>query len=185
MTQVRGQKAYIASLKAWWRGPLNDSELQPMIDEMLTGDSDRAAVILAVSRMEDELEQNLRSKMRRLNSDENAALFSGDAPLATLSAKIRMAYALSAIGPKTRDDINALREIRNAAAHARRPFTFAIQEVKDLVLALNTAAEKPPGPDWKDPIRARFLIAYLLICSSLDDDAGEPFDQTTRDVRLP
>jgi hypothetical protein len=45
----------------------------------------------------------------------------GDAPLATFSAKIRLAYALSIFGSSTRDDLDTIREIRNAFAHSTRP----------------------------------------------------------------
>jgi hypothetical protein len=48
------------------------------------------------------------------------------------SIKIRMAHALGVYGPRTRDDIDTMRHIRNFFAHDRGHLTFDDTDVSDL-----------------------------------------------------
>ena len=68
----------------------------------------------------------------QLSDDEHDGLFAGNGPLATLSAKARVAYALGAFDRETRHDIDAIREIRNAFAHARMSLSFDTPEIAQM-----------------------------------------------------
>jgi hypothetical protein len=55
----------------------------------------------------------------------------------TFSDKIRLAYDNGVVGPKTKHDLEVIREIRNAMAHARRQISFETPVIADLCSKLN------------------------------------------------
>jgi hypothetical protein len=113
---------------------------------------DRAAAILAAIQVEAALESVLLRKMIPLPDKEINEIFVGDsAPLSTFSAKIRMAFALGIIGPEARHDLNRLRTIRNAFAHARMPVSFDTSEIVEVCASiqfLSRLARPQEGPDY-------------------------------------
>jgi DNA-binding MltR family transcriptional regulator len=58
-------------------------------------------------------------------------LFDGNAPLATFSSRIKLAYYLGAISPSVRRDLDLIRLIRNEFAHHPQPMSFATQAVSN------------------------------------------------------
>jgi len=151
--------------------PRADAERERILDE-IEGEGDRAAAILVVTHIEDDLALTLRSRLRRdLTPAEEAALFYGDAPLATLSAKIKMAYALGAYGPKTRDDLNIFREIRNAFAHSRRTLEFEMPVVVTVLERLHVLKEFPLKEEYRETAtitwRQKFVSAVYMVSGRL------------------
>ncbi len=73
--------------------------------------ADTAIVLLAGTMIETALEVALLAKFRPLGPDERLALFAYEkrGPISDLSAKIKMGYAMSLYGPKTRDDLDSIR----------------------------------------------------------------------------
>src|SRR5689334_8771110 len=82
--------------------------------------ADHAIALLGSSYIEKALEVGILIRLVRLTKPEHEALFSHErrGPLSDLSSKIKMAYALDVIGPRTRDDLDHVRAVRNAFAHA-------------------------------------------------------------------
>jgi hypothetical protein len=78
----------------------------------------RAAVITGTALLEVGLERLLKARMRRLNSDDESAIFGSNGSLGSFSSKIRLAHAFGIIGPVTRRDLASLNDIRNVFAHA-------------------------------------------------------------------
>jgi DNA-binding MltR family transcriptional regulator len=78
--------------------------------------SDRAMVIVAAAQADDALREMIERLMRPTLSDQDE-LFDGDAPLATFSARIRVAYRLGLIDDRLVRALNILRRIRNGFAH--------------------------------------------------------------------
>jgi hypothetical protein len=69
--------------------------------------SDRVAAISATAFLDDSLRVVLRSRFISMGRDWEDRIFSGlGAPLATLSSKIIMGYALGIYGPLTRKDLD-------------------------------------------------------------------------------
>jgi len=58
-------------------------------------------------------------------------LFGGDAPLATFSSKIKLAFALGLITRKTRRQLDVIRQLRNDFAHARGALDFDDVKCRD------------------------------------------------------
>jgi hypothetical protein len=120
------------ALKSFASSPAQDAEEVAAIFEELKTDGPRGVASLASALMEHLIEGAIKYRMVKLTSDEERDLFQGTAPLATLSARIRVAYAMGIIGTKVRRDLNLLREIRNALVHTRRRVTFETKEVAEL-----------------------------------------------------
>lgn len=91
---------------------------------------DRAAAIIVATTVDDALRDLLLHKMVTLNSDRYNSLFGVDRPLSSFAAKINIAYAFNVISDATRGDLEAIKNIRNAFAHARKPITFKTPEIE-------------------------------------------------------
>jgi DNA-binding MltR family transcriptional regulator len=122
------EKPYLKALKDHWRSEPTQADLKRLNKDLYRSDS-RVAAILLGSLVERSIERLLRTIMRDRSS--TGRLFDHQGPFGTFSAKIHGAYALKLIGPKTRHDLDLIREIRNAFAHSRRPLRFSDKAIKD------------------------------------------------------
>jgi len=97
----------------------------------LDGESDRAAVILAMASFEDALELFIRSKFRRHLSDRiwKDIAGPGHTPMGTLKAKNDIAHAFVFYGSKTHKLIGTLGKIRNKFAHKTDVRSFSRPEI--------------------------------------------------------
>lgn len=124
---------------------------------------DRSIAILEAANLERDLERALIHRMAPLSSAEIKALFIGDTPLGSFSAKIKIARAFGLIGPKTTKEFDTIRQIRNVFAHAAYLVSFKDDEIKTACKKLQAiaAAERPdfsfyarskswPPPDPRD-----------------------------------
>jgi len=83
-----------------------------------------------------------------LEPDDLGKLFENAGPLATFYAKINFGFAFGLFGPKTRADLNWIRDIRNAFAHATTSISFQSPEVLEACGQIHT---KPRDPGPLDP----------------------------------
>ena len=112
------------ALKALSRRPITLSEVFALF-VALDSESDRAFAILACTTVEDALESAIKARLvDGLSNEDTSRLFEGDNPLSTFSALIKIGFAMGVYGPVARADMNCLRDIRNAFAHAKMPITF-------------------------------------------------------------
>ncbi|OGW40762.1 MAG: hypothetical protein A2Y97_08260 [Nitrospirae bacterium RBG_13_39_12] len=79
-------------------------------------ESDRAAVILGTSKLEDLLYQ-LLNKYFISEPPNKSELFDGTAPLSTFSSKINICYRLGIIDKEFKKLLNVIKDIRNSFAH--------------------------------------------------------------------
>jgi len=144
--------------------PQNAQEVTAIFEELKT-DGPGGVASLASALMEHLLEGAIKYRMVKLTSDEERDLFQGAAPLATLSARIRVAYAMGIIGKKVRRDLNLLREIRNALVHTRRRVTFETKEVSELCATFiggkDIAKFRTLGPREQFVEVTQMLVKYL------------------------
>src|SRR5439155_15847845 len=90
---------------------------------------DQAVALICTAWIERSLERVILSRMTRLTKSQRADLFVGLAPLATLTAKIRLAFALKIIGPSAVTDLEIIKDIRNQFAHSFHPLTFQTRAI--------------------------------------------------------
>jgi DNA-binding MltR family transcriptional regulator len=111
-----------------FKKPPTSKEFDAAIKELDT-DGPRGCAVLAHALLETIMERLLRSRMVPLLEREEGELFKGTAPLATMSARVRLAYSLGIIDGQTRDYLNIVSLIRNKLAHTDVVKTFETPEV--------------------------------------------------------
>jgi hypothetical protein len=91
----------------------------------------RAAAIMAGAFVEDALRWSIGGFFADgLTNKELCKVFEGDgAPLGSFHGKILIGYALGLYGPTARRDLVAIKQIRNAFAHAPRAITFETPQI--------------------------------------------------------
>lgn len=126
----------VKAFKQYARGGLTREDL-PYFERELFGANARAACLLWVANIEEALMRAILGWMREdLSREETMAMFHGEGPLSRFSSRIRIGYALKLFGPKSRHDLDLIREIRNQVAHSFRPFRFNIPVVKQACMTL-------------------------------------------------
>jgi hypothetical protein len=173
---LRAFKAYLASSPGFFDLPAMELEFYGNI-------SDRAAVILQASSVENILQSVIETKMRKpLSNDLRDRIFEGNGPLSSFSHKILTGYALGLFGNVFRHDLDLIRELRNGFAHARHPMTSTTPEVAEVCKYLRVPDDEKlriaPGAyyrlypeltvstDQSHP-RTRFTIACHTISTRL------------------
>ena len=83
-----------------------------------------AAAIMGASLVEHDVERLLRSRLPRRDDRTWRDLTEDRGPAGTLSQKIALAHALGLLPDNLRRNLDHMRHIRNAFAHAKRPIQF-------------------------------------------------------------
>ncbi len=125
---------------------------------------DRTSAIISGALLDMFLERAIKSRLTPLDEEEDAALFRNNGPLASMSARIRMARALGLISHEVRDELEHIREIRNAFAHSVVPITFDDPAVSNVCARLwSPDRYKPDDPTVDRKAKGRFLLATRLV----------------------
>lgn len=98
--------------------------------ESLAGESDRGAIILGVTAIEDAVKTALVRHLGKLNSKDRDRVFGPQGPLGSFSNKLTFANALGLINDRDYRTANLFREIRNVAAHSHEPVNFDDPRIK-------------------------------------------------------
>jgi DNA-binding MltR family transcriptional regulator len=109
---------------------------------------DEAAALVACSLLNHALRDAIASKFIKLSAIEIDGIFSDNqgGPLSTFASRIRIAYALGILGPRTRDDLNILRSVRNVIAHAVPKVDFTVQEVRAACAKIQFVSDADTAP---------------------------------------
>jgi DNA-binding MltR family transcriptional regulator len=91
-------------------------------------DADRAIAILGGAFVENAVKVAIAAHSLTFSYDHNA-VFGQGGPLYSFSPKIALGHALGIYGPKTRDDLDIVRNIRNAFAHALEDVDFSHRDI--------------------------------------------------------
>lgn len=96
--------------------PLHQWQFDFLI-EQFNKESDRAAVILVASILDETLETLLKSFFVPIPNAQDSLFDSATSPLSNFSSKIDMAFRVGLISGKFARDIHIVRKIRNSFAH--------------------------------------------------------------------
>ncbi|HGO5328970.1 TPA: MltR family transcriptional regulator [Klebsiella oxytoca] len=96
---------------------------------ILESESDRGAVLVASSVIEKGLADLISSFLLESENKKDELFTSSNAPLATLEAKIAIAFRLGLIREAVRNYLNIFRRIRNDFAHNIETYSFDNQSV--------------------------------------------------------
>jgi DNA-binding MltR family transcriptional regulator len=153
-------------------------------------ESDRGCILVAASALSVFLEEMLKlALVAEPHALKHAIkpLFEPMGPLATFSAKIKLAYGLGLINKSDFTDLEKIRKIRNIASHEHSTMTFESQRIIEINRTLEGAdlavrhlpvrrkkgekrrSASAPQPRTKSSMeRMRFTITVAWIGGSLD-----------------
>lgn len=161
MAQQIGREEAVRRLKAHGRSNMGAGLDADKMAESVEGETDRGAVIILATVIEDVLAEQIRGKMGWLSADERSRLFGPDGPLGTFSALIRMAHALGVIDRDLMRACDIVREMRNACAHSRKPISFQDDVLWDAFEALARKLAIGDLPQ-RDPEQGKFWFGILV-----------------------
>ncbi len=130
--------------------------------QSILGDLDERGLVLSLAAFAEDALGDLIAAFL-IQGDQADSLLTGfNAPLGTLSARLKMAFALGLINQNQYDDLDRLRKIRNAFAHDWRPTSLSDQAIASHVSALNFGSLSETYPET--PIaKVRSSIGDVLV----------------------
>tara|TARA_R110000796_G_scaffold68403_2_gene156655 strand:- start:49 stop:609 length:561 start_codon:yes stop_codon:yes gene_type:complete len=141
------------------RFPETEQFLGVLIDA-ISDPNDRAAVVTSVALLEGAIQRLLVSRLVVSNEATVSDLFGPGGPLRDFSSKIKVAYAIGLVGPKTRGDLDVIREVRNAFAHTMFPVSFEDTEIANAASRVTFAKRITPDAELSQyPPKAMFCAA--------------------------
>ena len=145
-------------------------DIQAYYDE-LNGESSRAAVILAVASLEDELERLI---LKKFPSDLSPKVWKrvcgpGHSPLGSFKAKSDFAQAFGYFGKETRNLLENISVVRNKFAHASLPRYFTDDDILEACSKIFPvpALEGPHKPKDKE-VRWQYIAAVRTTHEQLE-----------------
>jgi len=106
------------------------NELTTVLLDLNREKNAQARAITLGALLEAKLESAIYTKLiPNIPKNSSERIFGVQGILATFSAKIEMAFVLGLIGPETRKDLDHIRAIRNAFAHAKGIISFDTPEI--------------------------------------------------------
>jgi hypothetical protein len=123
---VRKHRAIFERLSRLSNAPATPEYNAEYLAQVQQEKNDRGAVLLIGSNLENTLESAIG---KFCVHERLSLLFGADKPLGTFRNKILVAYAIDLFGNVTFENLEAIRHIRNAFAHAKIPISFQTPEV--------------------------------------------------------
>ncbi|MCI0536224.1 MAG: MltR family transcriptional regulator [Verrucomicrobiales bacterium] len=170
------------------RGIEDPSESLHQFVQSLFKESDRGCVLIFASRLDESLEDLHRAYIKSTVAASRKLLdrlFATHAPLSTFAARIQLAHCYGLVSKADYQDLETLRQLRNAAAHSSTDFSFRSSETQKHVLSI-TAPKRPhtfPGirslltqeesdalekpSDHEEGVKLYFLLAGMFLLASL------------------
>ena len=100
-------------------------------------------------------------------------LFGPNTPARSLSAKIRIGFSLGVFDEFIRDDLECIREVRNAFAHTMLDITFATEQVTNVCARLKSFERFGGSGEWDKRARGSYLLTATFLTFALHDFAKE------------
>jgi hypothetical protein len=128
---------------------MSEEDYNKYVKESSAEKTDRGAGILFATNLENALRSAI---IQRLNiaEDFHAKIFGFESALGTFSHKIIMAHAIGLYGKETRLNLDLIRLIRNALAHAAVPVKFEYPAIANACAALNMPTRLTGGFPWQN-----------------------------------
>jgi len=102
-----------------------------LLDKILN-ESGRGAILIGTSYVEQHLEKFITKILPENGKRYTSRLLNYPGPLSSFSSKLELSYAFRLISKRTYDSLNALRKIRNYAAHSSNEFDLGKIEINKI-----------------------------------------------------
>ena len=121
------------ALRRMYKRADDEADIELLFSE-LCGQSDRASMILAASFLDDALKYRLSKKFCFIPTDSDLAYcFRFEGPLGTFSSRLEIATLFGVIDDSTYQQLDIIRELRNACAHSKQPISFKTDRIINVV----------------------------------------------------
>ena len=159
------------SLRKLTQEPPSAEEINHLISDLGAVD-DRAAAIIVGTMVEDALQALLLSGMITLDKTARSKLFGAEKPLASFSAKIRVAHAFGLCDADSCKRLDLIKDIRNTFAHAPRRISYdtpaiaaAVEKLKirNMLLVYARRPDRPIIPSGPLAFRTN-RNTFLTMC---------------------
>jgi DNA-binding MltR family transcriptional regulator len=107
---------------------ISTDELATVLKEAETG-PDRYAAIIIATVLEGALDQLIFQKLKVFDRKIIAGLYEESGPMSNFSSKIKLGFVLKLFDEITRDNLDCIRRIRNAYAHAQVHLLFTTPQI--------------------------------------------------------
>lgn len=142
------------------------------VSKELWGESERASVIVGSALLDETLRQiitNFLIQDKTSKKKHDKELFEGYGPLATFSARIKIAFRLGLISENEKRNLDLIRKMRNDFAHKIDDLSFDDKTIRGYVRTLNLTKTTDNIQDaW-----ARFQVYVFVLKHRLDTRALE------------
>lgn len=166
---MTSQPASVQSLKEFTKQVPSSADLATVLLDLNREKNARARAITLAALLDSALEAALRTKLiPNIPKEDDKNLFGSGGTLGSFSVKIRMTYVLGVIGPETRADLDCIREIRNAFAHAKTIISFDTKEVSTVCQRLKFPLRhlfngyKPPASPMDRYVITTTMLMQIL-----------------------
>jgi DNA-binding MltR family transcriptional regulator len=172
--------ASIETLKQLTRTFPDTSDMYAMIRLLTAPGAERALAITVSALLERALEACITSALKWPSEEEAnkevKVLFFGDGPLSSFSSKIKIGYALGLYGKIVRDDLDTVREVRNAFAHSTAHIDFRTPAVAVVCDRLKLFESIMPDEVTPRPLlaAARFTVISQALTGLFLQAAHDP-----------
>lgn len=167
-------KKTIQELKAYTKIAAYDLMPEDFV-AALEGESDRGAIILAATMIDDRLKIALQKRMPNINSVEADRIFGIDGIAGSFANRLKLAQALDIIDRPTRQFIELIRAMRNACAHSRQVLTFSTPVIRNAFVGMMQPENANDVTKWPDhQARDIFCLVCGGICDQMSGNANVP-----------
>jgi DNA-binding MltR family transcriptional regulator len=140
----------------------------------LSRETDRSSIILMASILDNALATRIAESLCfSPNNSEFDYIFRFEGPMATFSARMEIACIFGLIEDATYEQLNIIREMRNACAHSRHVLTFADPTLSTVAKRLSLSDGVTPFLesefDRPELIKLAFILEGAFVLTSIFD----------------
>jgi hypothetical protein len=147
-----GHRAIFDALSRLTNAEMGRHDISDFVSEIGRTDNPRGAAILLATHLENALQIVLVERLRVQQEHFDDIFGSERSPMGTFDSKTRVAHAVGLITDNTRLNLDIIRRVRNAFAHAMTPISFGTKEVMDACAVLLIPDPYPPTiSPWSSP----------------------------------
>ena len=150
--------------------PFEYPEIKKLFSQLfdkLFDESERGAIIIATSHIEDHLTKYIESVLPDQTLKYKKRLFNYPGSLSSFSAKIELSYAFGLIDKNLFSRLNNLRKIRNEASHDSS--AFSLNQLKDQIIEVYNLGPLVPEHIKKQSIELMMKVKLDSINSIFDE----------------
>lgn len=157
----------IKTLRRKFRRVLEAPDSRNIMKEQM-GQSDRAAVLITAAFLDDVLAIRIASTFKfDFDDTDFEKIFRFEGPLGTFSARLEMALLFGVIEDETFQQLNIVRELRNACAHSTSKVNLEEPEFANVVGRLIAPPHAYTTPEMVKGIRRRFILESTFLTAVL------------------